>query len=153
LWIVGKVEDGQAVILHYDGSHFQSERSGTNQSLLTVWGARPDLIFAAGNQGTMLSYDGKNWGPVAGIATKEKITGLFGTSDRDIWAVGHGGVALHYDGKTWTPLPTQTKRHLNSGFSASTNDVWIVGDQGLILHYDGSRFAARDSGLQSDLDA
>jgi tRNA A-37 threonylcarbamoyl transferase component Bud32 len=152
LWVVGKVYEGQAAMLHYDGKRWQTRTSGTSQTLLTIFGLRADLIYAAGHQGTILRYDGKDWKAVTGVETTQKLNGLFGVSERDLWVVGHVGTALHYTGKGWSVVSTGTKRNLNSGWTSGNGEAWAAGDHGTLLRYDGRRFVPVDVSQTSDLD-
>ena len=40
-------------------------RSGTTESVIGIWGASPEDVFAVGAKGTVLHYDGQAWEPMA----------------------------------------------------------------------------------------
>ena len=77
--------------------------SPTAVDLQDVWGASPDAVFAVGDQGTILFFDGASWTPMVS-GTAERLSGVFGRSAMDVYAVGEQGTVLHYDGMSWTPI-------------------------------------------------
>ena len=112
-------------------------------TLRAIWGPSASDIWAVGDTGTFLHYNGMVWtAPTrTGGATNNDLYAVHGASSRDLWAVGSNGTLIHYDGQNWTAhadsgvrAPTQTLRGV---FAAAANDVWAVGTQGTILHYDG----------------
>jgi hypothetical protein len=79
--------------------------SPTQEFLKGIWGAAADDVFAVGDGGTILHYDGADWRPMAsGIG--ENLEAIWGVSGTDVFAVGTGGTILHYDGVDWNPMPS-----------------------------------------------
>jgi len=94
-----------------------------------------------GARGTVLHYDGTEWGEMAsGVSTE--LSGVWGSSSADVLAVGGSGTIVHYDGSTWSPMTSGTTERLNSVWGYSSSDVFIVGghDEGRISHYDGRKW-------------
>ena len=60
-------------------------------------------IWAVGQQGAIVHYDGKDWVAVAS-PTREGLFAVWGISSSDIWAVGGKGVVIRYDGSRWTKV-------------------------------------------------
>jgi hypothetical protein len=67
--------------------------SGTQQTLRAVWIADNSHMWAAGDGGTILAYDGSYWSSVPS-GTTANLHGIWGT-DSDVWAVGDGGTIVH----------------------------------------------------------
>ena len=124
---------------------FYRESSGTNENLNAVWGTSGIDIFAVGDHGTILHYEGSGnrWAVMySGIDWSEKpaINDVWSFSPDDAWAVGSGGAILHFDGVTWTPLEGPTSADLWGVWGTDPNNVWAVGD-GVILHNNGLGWA------------
>lgn len=64
------------------------------QGLNGVWGASATDVFAVGENGTILHYDGVTWLlPTSG--TTERLHAVWGSSGTDVFVVGGGGVIRH----------------------------------------------------------
>ncbi|KYF91977.1 hypothetical protein BE20_13305 [Sorangium cellulosum] len=93
----------------------------------------PARVFAVGESGTILRYDGRRWGPMES-PTSARLLAVWGSGPKDVFAVGERGTLLHYDGISWLKLNSTTDRHLL--------DVWgdggtsfIVGEGGVIYRH------------------
>jgi len=120
-----------------------------------------DEVWAVGNSGSALRFDGSAWQPVD-TGVEIPLWGVFVFSPSEVWAVGGDafttttpGVILRYDGTTWSesPLPELDR---DSGavfkiFGFSPDDLHAVGARGVLLHYDGSAWAQMPSGTSNDM--
>lgn len=67
--------------------------------LFGIWGSAADDVWAVGDKGTILHWNGKVLVPRnSGVTTA--LRGVGGTGPQDVWFVGDAGKALHWDGKT-----------------------------------------------------
>ena len=71
--------------------------SGTKYPLNGVWGSSSTDVFAVGDEGTILHYDGSTWSPMES-GLKKVLNAVWGTSGTDVFVAGDGGTILHYDG-------------------------------------------------------
>ena len=73
--------------------------TGITQNAL--WGSAPDDVYAVGDAGTILHFDGKSWtqsfSPVAGKA----LYGVGGTEKNHAFAAGQDGTVIRFDGMAW----------------------------------------------------
>jgi photosystem II stability/assembly factor-like uncharacterized protein len=106
----------------------------TTSGLYGVWGSSPGDVFAVGDAGTILHYDG-TWSTMSPLSAT--LLNVWGSSDNDVFAVGMLGAILHYDG-TWSAMSSLTTNNLWSVWGSSASDVFAVGEGGTILHYEGS---------------
>jgi photosystem II stability/assembly factor-like uncharacterized protein len=67
-----------------------------------VWAYSEDGLFAVGDQGTILRYDGGAWTEMAS-GTTENLNDVWGISPADVYATGDNATILHYDGTAWSP--------------------------------------------------
>ncbi|MCP4678590.1 MAG: hypothetical protein GY854_24375, partial [Deltaproteobacteria bacterium] len=73
-----------------------------SEGLVGIWGTSNQDLFAVGQKGTILHYDGTAWSAMTSV-TDVCLGGIFGNASNDVYAAGDG-VFLHYDGSTWTKL-------------------------------------------------
>ncbi|MDM8552377.1 Calx-beta domain-containing protein [Desulfobacterales bacterium HSG2] len=112
-----------------------------------IWGTSGSDIFAVGDIGVVLHYDGKAWTPMSS-GTHNPLSKVWGSSGNDVFAVGYEGTIIHYDGSQWEAMNSGTDEILLDVWGSSGSDVFAVGEHGTILHYDGVRWEAMNSGTQ-----
>jgi len=100
------------------------------QDLHGAW-ALGDHLWAAGDDGTLVHFDGTEW-HVEDSNTDAALHAVFGFSETDVWAAGDDGVLLHFDGEAWSRVPIQGYRGgLRAIWGAAPDDVWIGGEGGM----------------------
>jgi hypothetical protein len=110
--------------------------SGTNVTLRDVWGSSSSDVFAVGDNGTILHFDGSRWSAMSS-PTADTLRGISGTSPDNVYASGDNGTALRYDGTTWTVLDPQTSNNLGPVGAWHTYGAFVDRDvPGLIRVYD-----------------
>jgi photosystem II stability/assembly factor-like uncharacterized protein len=108
-----------------------------NTNLEGIWGTSIDDVFAVGDQGVILHYDGKEWDSM-NSRTTHNLFKIWGNSDSDVFAVGGSGVIMHFDGSEWYGMVSRSTDDLYGVWGRSESDVYAVGRAGTILHYDGN---------------
>ncbi len=83
-----------------DGTWVQVE-APTTAALKGVWGGAADDVWAVGEGGVILHWDGDLWSETAGPVS-EDIYDIHGTAPTSVWAVGDFDGALHWDGSEWS---------------------------------------------------
>jgi hypothetical protein len=108
-----------------------------------LWGSSDNDVWAAGNDGNMLHWNGKAWRRIA-VPTGNDLLGIWGASDKDVWAVGEAGIVIHWDGTAWTRVtsPVPDSAALNDIWGSSASNIWAVGDRGVLVQYNGSAWGA-----------
>jgi hypothetical protein len=91
-----------------------------------VWAAASDDIWAVGDVGTVLHFNGRLWTAVP-FATRSNLHGIFGTAPDDVWIVGDSGLVLHWDGTDLKSESADTPNDLNGVWAAPGGTVWIAG--------------------------
>ena len=114
-----------------------TQTSGTTWTLNGVWGTCPTDVFAVGENGTILHYNGAIWDSMdSGVLVA--LIDVWGSSSTDVFAVGQNGVICHYDGTGWSEMSSGTNKHLQGVWGTATDNVYAVGYSGTILNYDGT---------------
>ena len=86
--------------------------------LHAVWGLGPERVYAAGDRGQLLHYDGNRWRKLlsAGSAT---LRGLWTATQSEVFAVGDETTLARFDGEAW-----QYERLAAAQRNVSLYDVW-----------------------------
>jgi Viral BACON domain/6-bladed beta-propeller len=87
-------------------------------SLNSIWGSSSTNIFAVGDSGTILHFDGFAWNEEL-LATSLNLNSVWGLSRDNVYAVGESGLLLHYDGDNWSDA--------SSTFTGELQDIWCNG--------------------------
>jgi hypothetical protein len=90
----------------YDWNYFQSQ-GFTAYPLNAIWGSSPEDIWAVGQRGTLVHWDGEKWEKVDLSLPEDFIFwDIHGTDSDDVYAAGNVEnkefILFHYDGMEWT---------------------------------------------------
>jgi len=137
-------------ILHYNGTSWSSQTSGTTNNLYGVWVYDSDNVYAVGASGTVLYYNGTSWSSLTS-GTTNTLYSVWGSGASDVFAVGASGTILNYDGSTWSSQTSNTANTLYSVEGSGASDVFAVGASGTILHYNGTSWSSQTSNTTKNL--
>lgn len=97
-----------------------------------IWGDHQNDVWAVGEKGTLLRYDGETWTEMSS-GTSHSLNALWGSDYDNVFAVGDTGIALHYDGDKWNGMNSGTLRDLYAVRGVGLSDVFAVGESGTVL--------------------
>jgi hypothetical protein len=124
-----------------------------NSVIRSLWGFSSNDIYAVGEVGLILHYDGSTWTRMSS-PTQMHLRGVWGTAGDNVYAVGDGCAILHFDGGSWSleacPAPNAELRGI---WGSGPHDIWAVGMYGVLLHGDGVSWTRVDLGTESNLEA
>lgn len=115
---------------------WQTEASGTNVSLLGVFGFSRNDIYAVGDQGVILHSDGSGWSAMDSH-TDRLLHGIWGFASDNLYAVGDSGLIMHYDGANWDSVRWGGD-DLFTIKGIAPDNIYAFGRYGFTLHYNGS---------------
>lgn len=109
--------------------------------LNAVHGVAPDQVWAVGEQGTILRFDGKTWSSEASGTTRD-LRGVLAVkreSGVEVWAVGMSGIVLYRSPKTgsWSIQRVTAAAALNALWPYPQGNVLAVGDSGQVCTLSG----------------
>lgn len=135
MWVVGgRPGVGPPVLARFDGQNFvnapfpDNDRNAT--ALFKIWGIG-SKVFAVGERGLILQYDGESWFQVfAGPDADEDFVSLWGVDENNIVAVGGRSSAriAIYDGARWRTIRPPGVPGLNGVFMLAP-DLCVIGGQ------------------------
>jgi hypothetical protein len=108
-----------------------------NQNLNAAWGLDADDMWAVGDQGTILHYDGRSLRHIA-APTDADLTAISGLARDAIWAVSAAGEVLAWDGRNWAVIHVIPNATLLA-VCAVAPDLVLVGGSSLV---EGDSYAA-----------
>lgn len=144
--------DGErAMIVGADGVSLALEggwrgvSTGTQEFLRHIWGPEWIDLWAAGDHGTLLRFDGTRWRrqPVPATTT---LRGVWGRSSRDVWVVGDSGTLLHWDGREWERPTSPTSEDLRA-VREIAGHLYLIGSGGHLWRRDGTTWVALSTGI------
>lgn len=135
--------------VHAANWELQTQLPSSN-SLKGVWGSSSNNVFAVGDSGTVLHYDGNQW-LTLDSGTSVTLYNVWGNTADDVFAVGSNGTILHYDGTQWIAMNSNTSSTLIDIWGHSSSQVFAVGESGTILSYDGNQWTTMNSNTSTSL--
>ena len=131
-------------------AHWSAMTNPDNATLRGVWGSSGSSVYAVGDMGTILHYDGSSWTDMTDPIHSEGINGIWGSSATDIYAVGISNAAVRHYAGNWTI--SEFSPDLKAVWGSSASDIFAAGYNGSILHYDGFNWYDRTNyGLMNDI--
>jgi photosystem II stability/assembly factor-like uncharacterized protein len=103
-----------------------------DESIRSVLALNESNVWAAGNGGSMIFYDGTSWAEQES-GTAETLEGMTALDENHVWAVGHQGTILFSDGTSWTPQESGIADMLFGVTALDVNNVWAAGEKETIL--------------------
>jgi hypothetical protein len=134
LFLVGA--GGTMVASTNSGSNWAVTSRGTAYNLNAVWGTSSTNVYAVGDGGTIMRWDGSKLTPLVS-GTNENLNAIWGVSAGDIYAVGNNGTVLRStNGTTWALTDLGTFG-LRAVWGSAANNIYVVGDTGAVRHWNG----------------
>lgn len=117
-----------------------------------VWGSGPSDVYAVGESGSIVHYDGVSWSNIS-IPVPQHLLGVWGSGPDNVFVVATTGRIYHltYQGDeriveefVVEPAAARTEPYLYGIWGNDANDVYVVGDHETIVHYNGSSWTVQN---------
>ena len=141
--------------------------SPTDQLLYGAHAIASNDIWAVGNAGTVLHWDGTVWRKVnlGTASTSRNLYDVWASGPNDVWVVGATGsmaadraIILRWDGIAWTTALHGSTRDLNGIHGLSANEIYAVGentfsagDPGEFWKWNGSQWSPMSNNVNGRL--
>lgn len=140
LWVAG---DG---LYHHDGLNFSAARDPAllGARLRAVGGASATDLWAVGEAGLVLRYNGAQWTRVVLPELAERtLTSVAALGPDDVWIVGEANTVLHWDGRSLASAASLAAEGASwtRVWARGPNDVWAVSSRGAVWRTVGSDWA------------
>ena len=122
--------------------------STNGKTLRALWGESSSDLWAVGDEGTILHYDGTKWAadPYSGQLAVN-LRSVFGSAERpgepSLFAVGDYGTILQRKGGVWSEdkrssrVLTHASLLALTGSAKADGPMWAAGTSGTVLRYQG----------------
>jgi photosystem II stability/assembly factor-like uncharacterized protein len=128
---------GVDVALAYDGVRWTPMPGDLSAAeLWAIWGPSPEELFATGQNGVALRWEGTRWTRMT-TPTGFVLFGLWGTASNDVFAVGIRGTVLHFDGSAWSVTPVPSGADFFAIGGTSRSNIVVVGNGGTVMSHNG----------------
>jgi hypothetical protein len=135
-------------------SGWHAMSSSTTVDLNDVLVLARDDVYAVGNAGTLLHYDGTRWSAVTtspAVPSNVDLQSIWGASSDDFYIVSSDAGdrnVLHITARTQLGFETMTSYGLKAVWGTAADNVFVVGLGGLVRRFDGTSWLdVRSGGL------
>lgn len=91
-------------------------------------------IFAVGEEGSILHFDGAQWERMSSGTTRT-LTDVWGSAPDDVYAITVGNTLLHYDGSNWGTIAGAVTGVMRDIWGSSDDNIIVVGDAVYLIDY------------------
>jgi len=137
-------DDG--LVFLFNGQSYYQLPSVIDENLYDIVGFG-DLLFAVGEGGAVVHYDGLAW-HLVGRVTDMPLRSVWGSDPDDLHTVGLHRIVSYNEG-AWHE--TKVSFDLWGVSGTSPDEVWAVGRDGVVLYNDGNDWELFESPTSSDL--
>jgi uncharacterized repeat protein (TIGR02543 family) len=118
--------------------------------LNSVWEIANNNVWAVGNGGSIVQYNGTGWS-VSPSGTTNDLLSVWARNANDVWTVTGTNAAgnaalLHYTGSSWAAVDTGIKGKSTAVWGDNTNKLWVATFSPNVLYYNGTTWASFASG-------
>jgi hypothetical protein len=100
--------------------------SNTSNTLESVWGSAPNAVWAVGQSGTAVFYDGVQW-QVRSPPTSATLWSVHGTAANNVFVTAADYHVYKFDGTSWTIHATLNAVYQTGVFVDGVDSMWIAG--------------------------
>jgi hypothetical protein len=123
--------------LDQEGGWIFDEVPGTSAHLYGVHGTGFNNVWAVGQNGTVLHWNGLTWQQID-LGTQANIWSVWSPANDVAYVVGQNGVAFRIDGDNAEALYTGVDNVLYAVTGTTEANIWATGARGLAIRYPSS---------------
>jgi hypothetical protein len=111
--------------------------------LFSVWGTSATDVWAVGQPGVILHWDGSDWD--LQTIGEHVFTDVWGTAANNVFAVGHGGVIYRYNGSSWSSMDSGSEENFYAVGTGPYNEIYACGERGNVRRLNGSSWVGAEN--------
>ncbi|MGV3626045.1 MAG: hypothetical protein ACO1OB_34870 [Archangium sp.] len=119
-----------------EGPLWEKTDTGVDSALQSIHGLSPTDVWAVGNNGTALHFDGANWSKQA-TGTSNDLKSVWAASSNDVWVVGSGSTVLRWNGSAFATVPN-VPENFDEVLGVDANTVFFCSYAGLFVFTNGA---------------
>jgi len=133
IWVVNARGDG---FLRWNGAVWAAVASPA-EGLNEIWGSSASDVFAVGDLGVVVHFDGEDWTPQPTPASTPGLRAIWGVGGDEVYAAGEAGGLLRYDGRAWSAIDSGATETLTGVWAYSASEIWTISAT-TVRRFDGS---------------
>ncbi len=139
VFAVGSVDDTRGlVVARKNGAAFAVLPLPPNTPpLYGVTGTSPTDVYASGEGGVILHYDGTTWTELRAPVPGERLNAMW--TNGEVFVAAGTSIVMRQGSDRWLDMPSD--RELHAVWGATSADIWVAGDAGTVQHFDGVAWA------------
>jgi apolipoprotein N-acyltransferase len=141
--------DGGALLSKRRGGTWESTPALTTATLRALAGRQRDAVYALGDGGAALAFDGEAWRRLPDAPGD--VTAADVAPDRTLWVVGRGGLVARFGPAGWERLDLGVTTDLHAVRVLRADLVLVAGAGGAVFRWDGAGWHASQSGVTETL--
>jgi hypothetical protein len=102
--------------------------------ITSIWGFSDDQVYAIGDGGTVLCFDGEHWADMS-IESGGYLHAISGTSARDLFVTGDRGQLFRRSGNTWDRIDLGTSVNLYGVCATDPDNILVCGAGGFVARW------------------
>ncbi len=118
--------NGHAWTVTYDGDSLEQ--------YLSIWVHNAWDVYAAGEFGRVIHFDGVRWSPME-TGVDSTIIAIRGTDEGIVFAATVNGSILKYDGSKWITIHSDSRHRFRNLLVLNSQQLIAVGEDRLAVHY------------------
>lgn len=103
--------------------------------LNSIWGSSPDDVYAVGDNGLIMHFDGSIW-QIMDSGTQTNLNDIWGSGKNDIFAAGERLTVLYSNGNDWEILDSGHIDNATGVWGYSENHAFVCDDHHHISGFD-----------------
>lgn len=128
-----------------EGPLWEKLGTDTKAHLTSVHGVSATDVWAVGNDGTALHFDGTMWAKQP-TGTSNDLNDVWASSTNDVWMVGGSKTVLRWNGATISPVPN-APQSFDDVMGLDANTVFFCSFYGLFVFSDNAFTELKKNGL------
>lgn len=106
-------------------------------------------VWAVGNSGAAVHYDGKSWTHVQ-TGTSQDLFDVWARNANDVWATAGAGTMLRWDGTKWNRVSTGFPNDICTYVWGTADRLFVTTALQFVLQYNGTTWLRQDTGTRND---
>lgn len=147
------VQTGGGICRTDDGGETWEEvASGVTATLRGVWGTAMNNVWAVGDGGVILRWNGTTWNTVASGVTAN-LQAIHGNGAGNMLAVGENATVIRWNGTVWAAesLPNGVNEDFFGVWMAPAGVAVAVGQRGRAVRFNGTSWVSQNTGAGNNV--
>jgi hypothetical protein len=138
---------GGGSIFQFDGSSWSTAVTGLPWSMMGLWAASENAVYAINKERLVYHYDGRQWETIPSPVIGGSLIDIWGVSADEVYVLAGigtgdlaGGGLFRWNGALWTEVPSLENKYLSSLVLSSGDNIFSWGGC-WVGHFNGAEWS------------